>query len=182
MAIKELLPRLQKTWLFAWIMALALGLGYINNALDGWDKLLVLVGIKPDALALAESVNKADFSREFTEVAWRRLSCSRMFLARVDQEAPQSEIDEAWRTYISASEIWNTRIMYYIVATERFYGKDKSHELEGRVQYSLNHMSNSLIDLRYSNKKDKILQNMARKNIDNANRCLYKFVRSIESL
>lgn len=105
---------------------------------------------------------------------------ARAFQARLKLGAPQSEIDEAWRSYIAASEVWNTRIMVFIATTERFYGSDKSNELERDIQFALNDMANSLADLRYAKNNDFALQQAAHDKTEKGNQLLYKFVRGFE--
>ncbi len=104
MLVRTILPRLKKSWWFAWIVALILGLSQLSDAVDGLEKLLVLAKVKPDTLALAQSSEKGEFSRTVTEAAWRRLFWARAFQARLERDAQQSEIDEEWRSYIAASE------------------------------------------------------------------------------
>lgn len=118
---KTLLSRLQKSWWFAWIVAIVLALSHVKDAADGIDRLLVLAKIRPDALALAQTAEKGEFSRNLTEAAWGRLFWARAFRARVERGAPVSEIDEAWRAYIAASQLWSTKIMVFIVVTEKYY-------------------------------------------------------------
>ncbi len=106
---KTLLTRLQASWWFAWIVAAVLAFSQLKNATEGIDSLLVFCKVKPDALALAQAAEKGEFSRGLTEAAWRRLFWARAFSARIKQGASATEIDEAWKAYISASELWATR-------------------------------------------------------------------------
>lgn len=176
---KTLLSRLQGSWWFAWVIATVLAFSHAKDAIDGVDKVLVLANLKPDALALAQSAEKGEFSRAFTEAAWKRLFWARAFRARVERGAPAAEIDEAWKAYISASESWATRIMVYIVTTDRFYGAEKAEELEGIVQHSFREMGNAITEVRYSKSPDPALLAEANEKIDSANAILYRFVRGV---
>lgn len=179
MTTRPLLARLQRSWWFAWIIAAALGLSHFKDVADGYDALLVLIKVKPDALALAQTAEKGEFSRALTEAAWKRLFWARAFQARVGLKAPNPEVDEAWKKYIEASEVWATRIMVFIVTTEKFYGSTKSNELEGEVQFALKEMAAELIKLRYQANLDKDLP-IAKQKIDDANSVLYRFVRGFD--
>ena len=176
---RTLLSRLQGSWWFAWVIAVVLALSHAKDAVDGIDKLLVLAKVKPDALALAQSAEKGEFSRALTEAAWKRLFWARAFRARVERGAPVAEIDEAWKAYISASEVWATRIMVFIVTTEKFYGAEKASELEGEVQTKFGEMANAVAAVRYAKSPDQTLLSAANERIDSANVALYHFVRGV---
>ena len=176
---KTALERLKNSWWFAWVVALILALTHAKDAVDGIDKLLVLAKVKPDALYLAQSAEKGEFSRALTEAAWKRLFWARAFKVRVERGAPAVEVDEAWKAYISASEVWSTRIMVFIVTTEKFYGVDKSSELEGVVQATFGEMANALASVRYAKNPDAALLMVANDKIDAANVALYHFVRGV---
>jgi hypothetical protein len=177
MPTKTLLSRLQRSWWFAWAVAIVLALAQAKDAVDGFEKLLILTTIKPDALALAQTAEKGEFSRSLTEAAWKRLFWARIFRTRVEMGAPESEINDAWRSYISASEVWSTRIMVFIVTTEKFYGSEKSNALELNVQSALGSMGKSLAAIRYAKSPDPALLKQAEKSTDEANAVLYQFVR-----
>lgn len=177
----NVLNNLKNTWWFAWVVAVMLALSQLKDSIDGLDSLLVLVQLKPDSLALAKSVEKGTFSRELTECAWRRLFWARAYIARISRGASPSETSEAWKSYVSASEEWATHIMIYIVTTERFYGSDKSSELEVAVQHALDSMAQSLVELHYSQAHTEGLIAQATHDVDVANSSLYKFVRGVSS-
>lgn len=131
-------------------------------------------------MALAQDAEKGEFSRNLTEAAWNRLFWARAYIARLERGAVDSEVNEAWKAYIAASEIWSTRIMVYIDTTDRFYGARKSSELEGEVQADLRKMADSLVELRYAESPSSLVLANAKKGIDAANESLYHFVRGVK--
>jgi len=137
------------------LVAVALIVGMTIAALaqfsDSVDKLLVAVKVRPDALSLAREGQRDDVSRQLTAQVWRRLFWARAYLARVGRGAavPNAEKDEAWHKYIEASADWNSNIMIYILAVDKFYGHAKSIELEGSLQKSLGAMADRLVAVRY---------------------------------
>ena len=153
----DTLSKLKRSWWFAWVVAIALAISQMKDIVGGLDQLLIFVKIKPDALALAQNAEKGEFSRSLTESAWNRLFWARAYTARLERGAVDSEVNAAGKAYISASEIWSTRIMVYIVTTDRFYGSKKSSELEGEVQTVLLKMAAALVELRYAESPSPIL-------------------------
>ena len=176
---KTTLERLKNSGWFAWVAALVLALTHAKDAVDGIERMLVLAKVKPDALSLAQSAEKGEFSRALTEAAWKRLFWARAFRARVERGAPVAEVDEAWKSYIAASEVWAARIMVFILTTEKFYGAEKSSELEGEVQLRFGEMANALVSVRYAKGPDAALLASANEKIDAANVALYHFVRGV---
>lgn len=177
---KALLARLQSSWWFAWIAAIFLGLAQLKDATDGLERVLVLTGVRPDALALARSVDKGAFSRDFAETAWKRLYWARLFVGRLERGASQEAVDEAHKAYVLSSEAWASRIMIYIVNTERFYGADRAVELEKQVVSAMNQVSEAVSDLRYPRPGASPNHGSADAAIDAANAALFRFVRGFD--
>jgi hypothetical protein len=171
------LSKLKRSWWFAWVIAIALALSQMKDVIGGIDQILIFAKIKPDALVLAQDAEKGEFSRSLAETAWNRIFWARAYTARLKMGAADSEVNEAWKAYIAASEVWSTRIMVYIVTTERFYGTKKSLELEGSVQTTLKQMGASLIELRYAESPSSVLFDGTNYTIDQANSSMYHFVR-----
>ncbi|MGY6123755.1 hypothetical protein ACW9YQ_34545 (plasmid) [Paraburkholderia strydomiana] len=173
------------------LVAVALIVGMTIVALaqfsDSVDKLLVALKVRPDALSLAREGQRDDVSRQLTARAWRRFFWARAYLARVGRGAvvPDAEKDEAWHKYIEASAEWNSNIMIYILAVDRFYGHGKSAELEGSLQQSLGAMADRLVAVRYpapnrSESQQRADIAAATASIDAANSGFYAFVTGFQ--
>lgn len=171
------LSKLKRSWWFAWVIAIALALSQLKDVIGGIDQILIFAKIKPDALVLAQDAEKSEFSRSLAETAWNRIFWARAYTARLERGAADSDVNEAWKAYIAASEVWATRIMVYIVTTERFYGTKKSSELEGPVQTAMTQMGATLVELRYAESPSSVLFEGATYTTNVANSRLYHFVR-----
>lgn len=180
MAAKTALDRLKRTWWFAWLAVVGLALTHLEDVVNGIDRLLVEVNLKDDALDLANASEEVEFSRGLTQAAWKRLFWARAYVGREDLGAPQPAVEAAWQQYIAASEAWATNIMVYFVTTSKFYGPDKSRELEDIVQPAIKSMENAIIDVRYRHGDLATAIKSAGAAIDAANARLYHFVRGFE--
>ena len=154
---------------------------------DSVDRLLIALRLRPDALSLALEGQRDDVSRQLTAQAWRRFFWARAYLARSSRGAavPDSEKDEAWHKYIDASADWNSNIMIYILAVDKFYGHAKSVELEGSLQRQLGAMADALRDVRYpaacfSQPKEQANIAAANAAIDVENANFYAFVSGFQ--
>jgi hypothetical protein len=83
---------------------------------------------------LADNTAKSTFSDQLAQRAWRRLFWADNFRVRVVNRAPISDIDASWKAYIDTDADWNANIMISIVGLERYYGANRSAQLEGKVQ------------------------------------------------
>ena len=177
----SILDKLRKSWWFAWLAALILALTHLKDAVDGLEKFLVITGVKPDALAIASSSEKGAFSREFSEVAWRRLFWARAVVGRAQNGWQQDGIDEAYKNYLSASETWHTKMMTFILYTERFYGAAKTADLEHKVTTAMNTLAEEVAAVKSAAPKTEADYVRANRAIDGANDALFYFVRGFSA-
>lgn len=84
---------------------------------DAYNTLLVSTGLKSDALELASQSTQGEFSRQLTDVAWRRIYWSNSYTGRIKRGAPSSDIDESWRQYTLTVADWNAQL----VTMRRFF-------------------------------------------------------------
>ncbi|MBP0624986.1 hypothetical protein [Cupriavidus consociatus] len=162
--------------------ALFTGLAQFSDSLE---KLLVRLGVHPDALSLTRESQRDDVSRQLTSQAWRRFFWARAYLARVERDASQSEQDDAWHKYVEASAEWSSNFMIFVLAVDKFYGRGKSLELENDLQKALSAMAEKLIAVRYrqgsspAEQRNAILS-IARAAVDAANQGFYTFVSGFQ--
>jgi hypothetical protein len=172
----SLIDKLRRSWLFAWIAALVLGLAHLKDAAEGYEKMMVLLGFKPDSLALAASTEKGAFAREFSEIAWRRLFWARAVIGRVEHNWKAEEIASAYNSYSAASEAWHTKLMIFFTYTERFHGLTKAKELEQKVVAAMDTMAEEVSLVRAPKEKTPEEFKRAHDSIDAANSALFHFV------
>jgi len=106
--------------------------------------------IKSPSLRLAENTARSNFSDGLTRLAWRRMYWGRLAAQRVVDEAPLSEIDAAWSSYINASAEWNAEVMIFIVGLERYYGSQRRYDFEDRILGLFNEFDEALRGVRRS--------------------------------
>lgn len=176
---KPVLERLQKSWAFAWVAAAMLALSQLKDATEGFDRLMVAVGLKPDALSLAASSEKGAFARDFSEVAWRRIYWARVVIGRIERKWSKDEISEAYKAYVQASETWATKMMTFVTYTERFHGTSKAVQLESSVVKAMNDLAEQVASLRHADQPSAASLVSAHKSVDLANEACYHFVRGI---
>lgn len=167
---------------FVLIAAIVGGLAKFS---DDVDKLLVKVGFRSDALSLTQPGGRDELSREITREAWRRFFWARAYLTRVKSNAAIAEQDDAWHKYIDATAEWSSNIMIFILGVDRYYGYEKSAELENKLQNDFNAINDALRAVRY--KKPNVSPNELESNlafaysaVDNANVDFYRFVSAFE--
>jgi hypothetical protein len=88
---------------------------------DAYNTLLVSTGLKSDALDLASQSTRGEFSRQLTDVAWRRLYWSNSYTGRIKRNAPSSDIDESWRQYSLTMADWNAQLVTMRRFFEEYY-------------------------------------------------------------
>jgi len=174
---RSLLDQLRRSWAFAWLAALVLGLAHLKDATEGYERMMVLLGYKPDALAIAATNEKGVFAREFSEVAWRRLFWARAIVGRIHHARPQDEVLEAYKAYVLASEVWATKMMTFVTYTDRFHGPAKAAELEMSVVSAMNNVSDQIVALRKAPAPGPAEIGAANAAIDAANAASFHFVR-----
>lgn len=105
---------------------------------------------KSEALELAESTAKSNFSDNLARAAWLRLYWADIYASRVQVNAKTQDVDAAWTMYIDATARWNADLMVNIVGVERFYGRPKSQRLEFDIQSSFQKVDAAMGVLRRS--------------------------------
>src|SRR5262249_58733492 len=112
------------------IGAMAVFAAWLLSTAETMDKLLVTVGIRPDALAIAENDRRANFSRTFIHSAWLRLHLMRRVLMTQIPEYPQAAKDKEWESYKGALDSWNANLMINILGFQEYYGTAKRRQFE----------------------------------------------------
>lgn len=173
----SVLDKLRKSWLFAWIAAVVLALTHLKDAAEGYEKVLVLSGAKPDALAVASINERGAFAREFSEAAWRRIFWARAVVGRAQNGWKQEDVGEAYRHYLAATELWQTKLMTFIIYTEHFHGAAKAIDLEKLVVPAMNTLSEEVSAVKSPTQKSQTDFVRAHGAIDAANEATFYFVR-----
>jgi hypothetical protein len=161
----------------ALLISLALVLLILNL-----DTVLTALRLKTDkSLALAGAGSRDEISRNLVKIAWRRMYWARVFMFRMNANAPQAEVDSAWMRFNDASAEWNENLMISIKALAEYYPHTKKREqFEFDIQGRWLGISQILFDLRYRTPKDPVArQNMIddlQARMDTLNNLLYEFV------
>jgi hypothetical protein len=132
------------------IVAAALGLiaGSVP-ILDAWEKLQVAVGVKLDALGVAQDTAKGALSRQLMQDAWARLNAIRRYHSSVKYAYPADAQSALWAKYGDAVDRWNADLMVNILMLRDFYSDQKAHQLEGDVQSRFGATHQCMVRLRY---------------------------------
>jgi hypothetical protein len=130
------------------IAALVGLLAGIATTTEAVDKILIWVGLKPNALQLAKDDERARFSRELAKAAWNRLFVMQRYVSAVKQNYPQIEQDKEWERYIAALLDWNRDLMFNILSLQQYYGTAKRNEFEYGIQPQFGQLHSCLAILR----------------------------------
>jgi hypothetical protein len=106
-------------------------LGVSDKVLNITDRLKLTTS---EALVAAQETAKSNFSDHLMRNAFQRIFLAQIYAQRVADKAGQSDVDEAWRSYIQSLIEWNADLMIYIVGLKIHYGEAKSLEFEDRIQ------------------------------------------------
>src|SRR3569832_120064 len=132
--------------------SLAIALGILVGAAttlltltDSVFKFTDRLGItQSEAFQLADNSSKAQLSEQLIEGAWNRLFFANLFAYRIEDKAPLSDIDEAWKEYVESDARWNSNVMKYLVGLDRYYGEKKSRWFEQDVQSEFSSLDTAL--------------------------------------
>jgi hypothetical protein len=150
----------------------------LANATDLTDKLLKVTDrfgwTRSEGVLLAQDSAKSKFSEDLIRAAWRRLFYADLYTRRVVDATSVSlvsheivtDIEEAWKLYISSLSEWNANLMINIVGLEHYYDASKSLDLEGPIQSQFIALDKHLRDLRLTNFERKIRSDDQRNIID----------------
>jgi hypothetical protein len=142
--------RAKNNWFFVCLGLLAGFLIFGGTTLKAINDIVEIFVPKPDALSVAREGTRDQISRDFVETTYRRIYLSRNFLSRIDRRAPSSEIHEAWTLLARTVEYMASRTLVYANSFEEFYGDARRSEYEGGIQIDFNSITNSIVNLRYS--------------------------------
>ena len=165
-----------------WLVSMALIILALALLVTNLDTVLIALHLKTDkSLALAGAGSRDEISRNLVKIAWRRMYWARVFVFRLNANAPQPEIDSAWVRFNDASAEWNENLMINIKALAEYYPHTKKREqFEFDIQGRWLGISQILFDLRYRTPKDPVaLRNMiddVQARMDTLNNLLYEFV------
>ena len=148
--IRLLEIRAKNNWLFLCLGLLAGFLIFGGTTIKAINDIVEIFEPKPDALSVAREGTRDQISRDFVETAYRRLYLSRNFLSRIDRRAPSPEIYEAWTLLTRTIEYMASRTLVYANSFEDFYGDARRAEYENGIQIDFNSITNSVVNLRYS--------------------------------
>jgi hypothetical protein len=184
--LEKWISRLKNHKIFAAILFIGIAVTAIATFTDAVDKLLVVSGLKADALTLARDSARDEFSRQLTRSAWKRVYWSRVYLTRTELRAPLEEREEAWRKLLESAEDWNVNSMIHIDGLAYYYGTKKSEQFESSIHPKFNTIFTSIRTVRYGmiqKGEDPPAEEIKRIYglIDSLNSELYEFVRGFRA-
>jgi hypothetical protein len=115
---------------------------------DAFGKIEVFLGLKPDALEIADRNFKHEFSRDFTVLAWRRMYWMSNFIENTRLGADEERLDEVWDGYLAVLEEWNAQLMKNILLIQQYYGEERRNEFEYKIQVMFGRAHGCLVALR----------------------------------
>ncbi|WP_424361368.1 hypothetical protein [Methylocystis parvus] len=183
----EWFKRLRTSPLGLSVTAIGLILIGVGSFSDSIDKVLVSVGLRPNALRLAEDDARGQFSRELARSAWRRLFWMRRLVLSEKANFPEAEKSETWAAYLKSLEDWNAELMVYIMTIKKYYGDAKALEFQrdvqskfGKIHYCLEAVRHRTDVIECSVSKEKSLDKI-NNSIDDLNASLYCFASGLPS-
>jgi hypothetical protein len=97
---------LRRSWPVAILVAVVAVFAGIKDISEGYEKLLVMLHLKPDALDLAQDTARGQFSDNLARTAWKRLFWSRRYVSTIEFKMSDADIAEIWEGYMAAVEEW----------------------------------------------------------------------------
>jgi hypothetical protein len=121
-----------------------------NQFAAAMSSLAERTGIRPDALDLANENSKGAFSRQLTELAYRRIFWASNFTARLRRQAPQEDVGLAWQRYMDTVEEWSANLVNSQQQLRNYYGDDKEREFTACIHKGFRLIHRRVVDMRYS--------------------------------
>jgi len=140
----------RRSWPVAVLVAIVAMFGGIKDVSEGFDRLLIMLHLKPDALELARDTARGQFSDDLTRTAWKRLFWTRRYASAVEFKLSDAETTEIWKGYMGAVEEWNENLMINIMGLGRYYNLRKSSEFEDGIVPLMNSIHSCILKLRYA--------------------------------
>ena len=143
------LSTVRRSWPVAVLVAVVAVFAGIKDISEGYEKLLVTLHLKPDALDLAQDTARGQFSDTLTRTAWKRLFWTRRYVSAIEFKMSDADVAEIWKGYMTAVEEWNDNLMVNIVGLRHYYGNTKRIEFEDGIVPLVNSIHTCILKIRF---------------------------------
>jgi hypothetical protein len=145
-------PWLEKVRQYSVVVAISLAVSVIvagSEAVTKFHDALQVFGfVRSEALDLANSTAKSNFSDRLVRVAYTRLYWAEVYATRIQNKISKEDVDVAWRSYVDSSAQWHADLIVNVVGLRNFYNAEKSRFFENDINSQMLHLDSVMSNLR----------------------------------
>lgn len=143
---------LEKLRHYSIVVAISFAVSVVVAGADAAKKIhetLQLFGFaRLEALELAESTAKSNFSDRLVRAALMRMYWAEVYATRIKNGGRKDDIDMAWRNYAETSSQWNADLFVNVAGLRRFYNAQKSKFFEDDIHGNMKALDRDISQLR----------------------------------